>query len=62
VALGAVFVVNGTLVNLAFARIVARLRGRLAGPRGPGRWIARGAGALFVALGVRLALFSDGTT
>jgi threonine/homoserine/homoserine lactone efflux protein len=56
VALGAVFAVNGTAVNVAFAALVARLRVALAGQRSIGRWLSRGVGALFVALGVRLAL------
>ena len=61
--LGAVFVVNATAVNLALAWAAAALRQCL-GPdqaRQPavqavGRWLNRGVGALFVALGLRLAL------
>ncbi|HEY6512878.1 MAG TPA: LysE family translocator [Burkholderiaceae bacterium] len=60
VALGAVFAVNGTLVNVAFAALVARLRGALGSQPALGRWLARGVGALFVALGVRLAWFDGG--
>lgn len=54
--LGLIFNVNGTLVNLGFAWIVAALRRRLAGGGRLARWLTRGAGALFVALGLKLAL------
>lgn len=57
--LGIVFNVNGTLVNLGFAWAVAALRARYAGHAGAGtwaRWLTRGVGAIFVALGIRLAL------
>jgi len=57
VLLGAVFAVNGTVVNVAFAALVARLRSTVGGSPAIGRWLSRGVGALFVALGVRLALF-----
>lgn len=60
VVLGIVFAVNGTLVNVAFAAVVARMRGALARRGSFGRWLSRGVGALFVALGVRLALFESG--
>jgi threonine/homoserine/homoserine lactone efflux protein len=60
VVLGVVLAVNGTLVNLAFAAFVARVRGALVGRGSFGRWLSRGVGALFVALGVRLALFESG--
>lgn len=55
--LGVIFNVNGTLVNIAWAWVVAALRQRLSGSGSAiGRWLTRGAGVLFVALGVRLAL------
>jgi threonine/homoserine/homoserine lactone efflux protein len=58
VALGLLFDVSGTLVNLAVAlassRIAARLRG-VDAPGGPGRMIQRLTGGLFIALGARLA-------
>ncbi len=61
--LGVVFVVNATAVNLALAWAAAALRRRLGAhpARQPavlaaGRWLNRGVGALFVALGLRLAL------
>lgn len=60
VVLGLIFAVNGTLVNLVFAAGVAQLRRRWQGAAHWGRWIARGVGALFVALGLKLALVEDG--
>src|SRR5262245_52404826 len=51
VALGTVFAFNGTIVNVAFAALVARVRRAFSGPRSVGRWVSRGVGALFVALG-----------
>ncbi|WP_395699344.1 LysE family translocator [Aquabacterium sp.] len=55
--LGLVFNVNGTLVNVALAWLLAALRQRWRGGSGRlGLWLTRGAGALFVALGIRLAL------
>ncbi|WP_284616844.1 LysE family translocator [Aquabacterium humicola] len=58
--LGAVFNINGTLVNLGFAWVIAALRAKLAregaGPRRWTTWLTRGVGALFIALGVRLGL------
>lgn len=57
VALGTVFAVNGTVVNVAFAALVAHVRRAFNGPRSIGRWVSRAVGALFIALGVRLAFF-----
>ncbi|ABD09203.1 Lysine exporter protein (LYSE/YGGA) [Rhodopseudomonas palustris HaA2] len=54
--LGLIFVANGTLYCLALAAFAARASDRL---RRSGRvlqWINRGLGALFVALGLRVAL------
>ncbi|MDH4392006.1 MAG: LysE family translocator [Aquabacterium sp.] len=59
VLLGGVFVFNSTLVNLAIAAAAAALRSRLAGQarwQRLGPWLNRGAGALFIALGLKLAL------
>ena len=59
VALGTVFVVNSTLVNLMIAIAAAALGRRLGnapGLRRWGPWLNRGVGAAFVALGLRLAL------
>jgi threonine/homoserine/homoserine lactone efflux protein len=61
VVLGALFAVNCTLVNVAFAALIARLRGALGSQPSVGRWLGRGVGALFIALGVRLAWF-DGSS
>ena len=60
IGLGALFAVNGTVVNVAFAALIARLRGALGSQPAAGRWLARGVGAAFIALGVRLAWF-DGS-
>ena len=61
--LGAVFLVNATAVNLALAWAAAALRQRLGidrtrhpAVRAVGRWLNRGVGALFIVLGLRLAL------
>jgi threonine/homoserine/homoserine lactone efflux protein len=58
VALGLLFDVSGTLVNLAVAlassRVASRLR-RTEEPGGAGRTIQRVTGGLFIALGARLA-------
>jgi threonine/homoserine/homoserine lactone efflux protein len=63
VLLGGVFVVNGTLVNLAIAAAAAALRSSLAGqPRWQrlGAWLNRGVGVLFLVLGLKLALGGPG--
>jgi len=57
--LGALFNVGGTAVNIAVALLASTLRERLAGTapgRGVGMWLRRAAGALFIGLGVKLAL------
>ncbi|WP_047309245.1 LysE family translocator [Rhodopseudomonas palustris] len=54
--LGLVFVVNGTLYCLALAAFAARAAKRLRRSGTVLQWINRGLGALFVALGVRVAL------
>lgn len=55
-ALGTLFACNGTVVNLAFAALVAQMRRTLGTAGSIGRWVSRGVGVLFVGLGVRLAL------
>lgn len=57
VVLGVIFNINGTAVNLGFAWGIAALRQRFQGSSGRvGLWLTRGAGALFVGMGLRLAL------
>lgn len=56
VLLGLVFSVNGTVVNLLFAALVVAVRRRWQGAARVGTWITRGVGALFVTLGLKLAL------
>lgn len=66
VVLGAVFTVNGTLVNLGVAALAAtassalsRSRLRHGAARRVGRWLNRGVGTLFIALGLKLGLGLD---
>jgi threonine/homoserine/homoserine lactone efflux protein len=57
--LGLVFTVNGTLVTLAMAWLGGLAKERLAGNAHAGRvgvWLQRAAGAMFVVLGVKLAV------
>jgi threonine/homoserine/homoserine lactone efflux protein len=57
--LGAWFNLGGTLVNVVVALLASGVRRRLAqgGSTGSvGAWLQRAAGALFVALGIKLAL------
>lgn len=57
--LGLVFTLNGTLVTLAMAWLGGVARERLAGSERAGRlglWLQRAAGAVFVVLGIRLAV------
>lgn len=58
-ALGTLFVVNSTLVNVAIAGTASFLRQTLATrawAQGLGLWLNRGVGALFVATGLALAI------
>jgi threonine/homoserine/homoserine lactone efflux protein len=54
--LGLIFVANGTLYCLALAAFAARAADRLRRSGSLLQWINRGLGALFVALGLRVAL------
>lgn len=54
--LGAVFVCNGTLWCLLLAWLAARFGPAVTGSALAGRWLSRAGGALFIALGLRLAL------
>jgi len=56
--LGLIFVGNGTLYCLALAAFAARAAARLRRSGAMLQWINRGLGALFVALGLRVALAS----
>ena len=59
--LGAWFNLGGTVVNVVVALLASTLRQRLSAGASTGRlgtWLQRTAGALFVALGVKLALSS----
>ena len=58
--LGVVFNVNGTLWNIFVAWAAARVLGHLDATASIGLWINRTLGALFVGLGVRLALSERG--
>ena len=60
VFLGIVFNVNGTLWNLVVAFFVARATSMMRGRKSLQRWIDGTIGALFVAFGVKLALFQRG--
>jgi threonine/homoserine/homoserine lactone efflux protein len=56
VALGLLFTLSGTAVNLAVALLAGGLRGVLGGGHAAGTWLNRVAGLVFVGLGLRLAL------
>lgn len=58
--LGCLFIFNATIVVLAFAWMVARARGRVSSGSRLALWLNRGCGALFVGVGINLAL-SEGT-
>ena len=55
VSLGATFIATGTVWNMCLSTSAGRLRRVLGSRPSLGRWITRTAGAVFVALGVRLA-------
>jgi threonine/homoserine/homoserine lactone efflux protein len=56
IALGAIFAFNGVLWCLALALLTAFVSPRLKLGAAAGRWLNRTLGAMFVALGARLAL------
>ena len=61
VVLGLLFNAGGTLVNVGAALLAGAVRERWAGSAGSGQgaaWFQRAAGALFVALGLKLAFSS----
>ena len=58
-ALGALFNVGGTAVNIVVALLAGWMRATLSHSvrgRGAGAWLRRAAGALFIGLGIKLAL------
>ncbi len=60
VVLGVIFVINGTIWCLGIAAVAAKTAQRVRHAGGAMRWINRGIGALFVGLGVRVALMEAG--
>ncbi len=54
--LGCLFIFNATFVVLAFAWMVAKARGRVSRSSRIALWLNRGCGALFVGVGINLAL------
>ncbi len=60
-ALGCLFNVTGTVWNLSLAWLAARAVGRRPGARAAAAWFRRGVGAVFVALGLKLALGARAT-
>jgi threonine/homoserine/homoserine lactone efflux protein len=58
-SLGVIFDLNGTIWNLFVAWSAARIGGRLAASRALKAWFNRCVGAVFIGIGVRLALSHD---
>src|SRR6185437_2255564 len=58
--LGLIFNINGSLWNLIVAFVTARAAGMVRGARSYQRWIDGTIGAIFVAFGIKLALFRRG--
>lgn len=56
VVLGLIFIANATVVTVVFAWMVARAQQRVRAGNRFTFWMNRGCGALFVALGIKLAL------
>ena len=54
--LGCLFIFNATFVVLAFAWMVSKARGRVSSSSRLAIWLNRGCGALFVGVGIKLAL------
>jgi threonine/homoserine/homoserine lactone efflux protein len=54
--LGCLFIFNATFVVLAFAWMVSKARGRVSRSSRIAVWLNRGCGALFVGVGIKLAL------
>jgi len=58
-SLGVIFDLNGTIWNLFIAWSAARIGGRLTASRRLKAWFNRCVGAVFIGIGVRLALSHD---
>ena len=58
--LGVIFNINGTIWNLIVAVVTARATRMVRGARGYQRWIDGTIGAIFIAFGIKLALFQRG--
>lgn len=56
VVLGVIFIINSLFVTIGFAAIVARARTRIQSSSRVALWLNRSCGALFIAIGVKLAL------
>ena len=56
VVLGVIFIINSLFVTIGFAAIVARARTRIQSSSRIALWLNRSCGALFIAIGVKLAL------
>ena len=56
VALGIIFIYNSLFITIGFAAIVARARTHFQGASRIALWLNRSCGALFIAIGVKLAL------
>ena len=54
--LGLVFVINSMFVTVGFAALVAQTRGKLLAQSSSALWLNRSCGALFIALGFKLAI------
>ena len=56
IVLGVIFIINSLFVTIGFAAIVARARTRIQSSSRVALWLNRSCGALFIAIGVKLAL------
>lgn len=56
IVLGVIFIINSLFVTIGFAAIVARARTRIQSSSRIALWLNRSCGALFIAIGVKLAL------
>ncbi|MCA3078921.1 MAG: LysE family transporter, partial [Rhodocyclaceae bacterium] len=54
--LGVIFVFNSMFITIGFAAIVAKARGKISTTSSLAVWLNRGCGAMFLALGAKLAV------